>query len=129
MRGRPLLLGLGLGLSLALNAALALPYLLADRASGGPRMSCAEATNEVANKAATRRFAAANGDDLAATHAFLRASDYRLRNLHQDGDQTVFVYIARHYPQTCGHNLPGIDGSIVRLRTDMAEAPRVVGVE
>ena len=89
------------------------------RQSNAVKMTCDEAHSEILNKQATFKFSSENNGSLALTHDFLRASDYSLRNIGISDDQVTFVYTATSHPSTCGHHLPGIDGSIVRVHTNM----------
>lgn len=94
------------------------------------RMTCAEATSETLNKQATARFVASQGGSLGAVHDFLRASDYELRNISTASGTLTFVYTARHYVQTCGWGVAGlIEGTIIRVHTDLAAEPQVVSVD
>jgi len=116
-----------LALSLFLNGVLILWFVIPPKPSG-IRMTCEEARSEVLNKQATVSFALQNNGSLAATHDFLRASDFGLRNIANIDGQVYFVYVAKSYPQTCGFHLPAIDGSIVRVRTDLSVLPSVTSV-
>ncbi len=117
-----------LALSLLLNGALIFWFAALPARPSGIRMTCEQARSDVLNKQATIDFALQNNGSLAATHSFLWASDYRLRNVANTNGQVIFVYIATTYPQTCGFHLPGIYGSIVRVRTDVPARPSVIGV-
>ncbi|MEM7176670.1 MAG: hypothetical protein AAF503_03100 [Pseudomonadota bacterium] len=112
-------------LSLLLNAMFAMALYLPDRDSG-PRMTCEEASNEELNKLTTRAFINTSKGSFDATHRFLRASDYELRNISRENGMATFVYVARHFRNTCGIHLPGIDGSIVRVRVDPSQDFRVL---
>jgi hypothetical protein len=113
-----------LALSLLINGVVGYVYYFPATGTG-PKMSCDEARNDAANKAATETFARENGGSLAKTHEFLTSSDYKLRNIDNDGGGLTFVYIATSYSSTCGLHLPGIDGSIVRVLTDSQAEPLV----
>ncbi|MEM0949742.1 MAG: hypothetical protein AAGK37_20255 [Pseudomonadota bacterium] len=115
-----------LGLSLLLNAIFAIGLYLPDRNSG-PKMTCVEATNDGLNKRATQAFIDASEGSFDATHRFLRASDYELRDISREIGMPTFVYVARHYRNTCGLHLPGIDGSIVRVGVDPSRDFQVTG--
>ena len=92
-------------------------------------MSCAEAVNEHRNKQATLEYARSQENSLVETHRFLRASDYTLRNIASyPNGEIVFVYTAKRYPKTCKFPLPTIDGTIVRVVTDMSTEPKVLDV-
>lgn len=93
-----------------------------------PKMTCDQSRNEALNKKATSDFAHDNGASFFKVHEYLRSSDYQLRNVATEGGSTTFVYTANTYPSTCGSLLPGIDGTIVRVKTDLAVEPNVVAV-
>ena len=114
-------------LSLALNAVALWVVSHPPRASG-PKMTCAEAINEDLNKEATRTFARENDGAFLRVHDYPAASDYRLRNVHLTGGAATFVYVAKTYPSTCGSIVPGIDGSIVRVKTNLPDVPAVTEV-
>ncbi|MFN3972312.1 MAG: hypothetical protein ACK4L4_13230 [Gemmobacter sp.] len=114
-------------LSLLLNAVLIVWFVIPPKPSG-IRMTCEEARSDVLNKRATAGFALKNNGSLAATHDFLRASDYELRNIASMNGQVTFVYVAVTYPQTCGFHFPGIDGSVVPVQADLSVFPSVNGV-
>jgi hypothetical protein len=90
----------------------------------GPRMTCEEARSDHLNKQATATFASDNDMSLSKVHAFLRASGYQLRNI----DAGTYVYTTRDYRSACGISLPGIDGSILRVRTDVSADSAVLSV-
>ena len=113
--------------SLLLNG-IAGYWLLLPTKSNAVRMSCAEATSETLNKKATLKYARENNNSLSKTQDFLRASDYKLRNITIKNGQVGFVYTAKSYPQSCGLRIPGIDGSIVRIKTDLTAIPTITGV-
>jgi hypothetical protein len=114
--------------SLGLNALVA--YVVFNPSTiSGPKMSCEEARSEVLNKKAAYAFAQESDGSFFKVHWFLRASDYSLRNIAMADGSTVFVYTAHTYPSTCGSLLSGgIDGSIVRVTTDLAVEPKIIDV-
>jgi hypothetical protein len=116
-----------LALSLLLNA-FVLYVLFNPPPISGPKMSCDQATNETLNKQVTSEFSATHDGSLAETHAYLRASDYNLRNIHFSDGSATFVYTASYYPSSCGWYLTGIDGTIVRLKTDLSADPKIMDV-
>jgi hypothetical protein len=116
-----------LAVSLAINA-FALFVFLNPVSYPSPKMSCEQARSELLNKQATWTFARENDGSFFKTHQFLRASDYKLRNIAMADGSTVFVYTADTYPSTCGWHMPGIDGSIVRVKTDLTAEPRIIDV-
>lgn len=112
-------------LSLIVNALAAAIFFNPVRLPG-PKMTCFEARSEIHNKQAARDFLAL-GNDFWKLQAFLRASDYQLRNINFEGGVT-FVYTATRYPSACGWHLPGVDGTIIRVQTDLTTEPKVTGV-
>lgn len=99
----------------------------ASAATISDRMTCDQARSEVENKKAVSAYS--KGRDLAKVHGFLRNSDYALRNVSIRDGKVAFVYTSQaFYPSSCGLHLPGIDGGIVRIETDIAAAPHVVSV-
>jgi hypothetical protein len=118
---------IALAVSLLLNGIVAY-WAFFPTQSNAARMTCAEASSETLNKQATLKFSIENSGSLAATHDFLRASDYGLRNIASVNGQLTFVYTAKSYPQSCGFHLPGLDGNIVRIRTDLLVPPTIVDV-
>jgi hypothetical protein len=91
-------------------------------------MTCDQSTNEELNKKAAAAFAHSSGESFFKTHEYLTSSDYVLRHINLSGDSVTFVYTANIYPSTCGWLLPGVDGSIVRVRTDLAKEPSIVQI-
>lgn len=116
-----------LALSLLING-LVFRAIYYPPTNSGERMTCDEARSSGANATATAAFAERNSRSLIKTHQFLKNSDYDLRNIGEVDGQLTFVYTANFYPSTCGVHLPGIDGSIVRVRTDGTSAPLVKAV-
>jgi hypothetical protein len=93
------------------------------------RMTCEQARSEIDNKKAVGAYAEANSSSLSKVHSFLTNSDYRLRNIAVSEGKMVFVYTSSAlYPSSCGVHVPGFDGGIVRLDTDIAADPKVVTV-
>jgi hypothetical protein len=93
-------------------------------------MTCEQATSEIENKLAVSAYAEANSFSLLKVHAFLRNSDYRLRNIAVNAGKVVFIYTSSaFYPSSCGVHMPGVDGGIVRLETDIAADPKVMKVQ
>lgn len=123
----PMLKHVALALSLLLNCVLIFLFVVPSKPDG-MRMTCKQAQSEVLNKQATVDFALKNNGSFVATHDFLQASDYRLRNIANIDDKVTFIYVAKSYPQTCGFHLPVIDGTIVRVQTDSSVLPSVTGV-
>lgn len=113
--------------SLAVNA-LAIYVVFNPSQSSGPKMTCEQARNDFKNKQAAANFSLQNGDSLYKLHEYLYSSDFRLRNVSINGTSAAFVYIAEIYPSTCGTLIRGIDGSIIRVKTDLVAEPRVVSV-
>lgn len=84
-------------------------------------MTCAQARNEKDNKGAVRSYAAREKVTISEVHEYLRNSDYELTNIEAaDGSLTFTYRSSGFYPSTCGIHLPGIDGGIVHVETDMA---------
>lgn len=113
--------------SLAVNA-LAIYVVFNPSRSSWPKMTCEQARHEFMNKQAAATFALRNGDSFYKLHGYLFSSDFRLRNISSEGTSATFVYTAEVYPSTCGTLLGGIDGSIIRVTTDLAAEPRVVSI-
>lgn len=85
------------------------------------RMTCAQARNENDNKAAVRNYADREKVTISEVHEYLRNSDYELRNIDVADGRLTFTYRSSgFYPHTCGIHLPGIDGGILHVETDMA---------
>jgi hypothetical protein len=98
-------------------------------ATNAVRMTCSQARSDVENKRAVIEFADRNGSSFSKTHEFLRNSDYELRNISIDDGRVVFVYTSSIlYTSTCGIHLPGTDGGIVRVGTDLAADPAIRSV-
>jgi hypothetical protein len=131
MAAEPKFKGWILAISLFFNAVTGLVwYVWAGPDFSGPKMSCREALDEIADKQATRTFAGQHGNSLAETHAFLRASGFHLRNIDAGDQRLTFVYIADNYREVCGRfAFPGIDTSIVRVVTNVQSAPEVISVQ
>jgi hypothetical protein len=108
--------------SLALYAAYLFYFPPATRMA---KMTCQEARSESDSKIAIEIFARKNGGSFAKTHEFLWYSGFYLRNIVDRGDTTIFVYVATSYSSACGLHLPGIDGTIVRVETDISASPSV----
>ena len=119
---------IALGLSLLANLVVAY-FVFGPRTTSPVKMTCAEARSEDLSKSATSAFAQAHAYSLFKTHEFLRNSDYELRNIAILDGMTSFIYTANFYPSTCGIHLPGVDGGIVRVRTNLQVEPLVTGVE
>ena len=119
-----------LAASLGTNALLGFFFLVSGpENAAGEKMTCDQSRSETGSKQATAAYAALHDASFEATHQFLRASGFALRNLHSESDGTTFVYIARSYGRTCGRmHWPGFDGSIVRVKTDIRTAPRITDV-
>jgi hypothetical protein len=96
--------------------------------SPAPKMTCDQSRSETLSKQATSAFAHDNGAGFFKLHGYLKSSDFELRNISIEGNSTTFIYVASIYPSTCGSLLPGIDGTIVRVKTDLANEPSVVAV-
>jgi hypothetical protein len=93
------------------------------------RMTCEQARSEIENKRAVSAYAEANSFSLLKVHAFLRNSDYRLRNISAHAGKVLFIYTSSaFYPSSCGVHVPGVDGGIVRIETDIAADPKVIKV-
>jgi hypothetical protein len=92
------------------------------------KMTCREARSEPDSKTATEAFAKRNVGSFAKTHEFLRNSGFYLRNIADGDDTIIFVYIATSYSSACGPHLPGVDGTIVRVETDISAKPSVKAV-
>lgn len=107
-----------LACSLLLNGIIAYSLFTPARTNAA-KMTCEEARSEILNKQATLKFSSENNRSLVRTHEYLWASDYTLRNIGFSDGQATFVYTAEWYPKTCGFHLPGIDGSIVRVLTNI----------
>jgi hypothetical protein len=93
------------------------------------RMTCEQARSEIENKKAVDAYAEANSSSLNMVHSFLTNSDYQLRNIDVSEGKITFVYTSSaFYPSSCGVHVPGFDGGIVRLETDIVDDPKVVTV-
>ncbi len=114
--------------SLLLNA-LAAYSIFSSPTSDGPKMSCEQARDEGLNKEVTQAFAKGNNNSFAKTHRYLRNSDYSIRNIWTSAEGAVtFVYTAHSYPKTCGLHFPSINGSIVRVLTNVSADPQIIDV-
>ncbi|EBA11444.1 hypothetical protein RCCS2_02258 [Roseobacter sp. CCS2] len=91
-------------------------------------MTCEEARSEILNKQATIDFASNKNGSIIMLHDFLDASDYTLRSMTSSDEQITLVYVANTYPKTCGIHLPGFDGNIIRVQTDISGTSRVIAV-
>jgi hypothetical protein len=123
----PIMKNFILAVSLAVNA-LALYIVFNPGVIPGPKMTCKQSTSEDANKRATSAFSKETGGSFIKVHEYLRASDYQLRNIAVADGSVTFAYTANTYPSTCGWLMPGIDTTIVRVRTDLAVEPKVTAV-
>ncbi|SIQ58007.1 hypothetical protein SAMN05880561_103612 [Rhizobium sp. RU33A] len=116
-----------LTLSILMNCAIA--YLVIAPSigpAGADKMSCAEARNEIASKEAISAYGKTHGGSLAKVHEFLTNSDYQLRNIDVSNGTVSFVYTSSaFYPSACSLHLPGLDGGIVRVDTDIDGTPSV----
>lgn len=127
--------------SLLINAAIAY-VIFSPPTSSEPKMSCKEARNERLNKAATLAFTHENNNSFEKTHEFLRNSGYSIRNVGMTTDGyslrnlgtasegvVSFIYTAHGYRKTCGIHLPGFDGTIVRVHTNIQFEPQIIDVD
>lgn len=90
------------------------------------RMTCAQARSETENKKAVSDYVEGHGWSFSKAHEFLRNSDYELSNVSASDGKLTFVYVSSaFYPSTCGIHVPGIDGGIVRIDTEVVVDPRV----
>jgi hypothetical protein len=104
-------------------------FLPGGAATNSDRMTCEQARSDVANKVAVRAYAQSNGASFSKVHAFLRNSDYELRNVSSDDGKLAFVYTSSaFYPSACGVGLPGTDGGIVRVETEIDRDPKIRSV-
>lgn len=110
-----------LALSILLNCIIAyLVFAPSIGPAGANKMSCAEARNDIASKEAISAYGKTHGGSLAKVHEFLTNSDYQLRNIDESNGTLSFVYTSSaFYPSACGLHLPGLDGGIVRVDTDI----------
>ncbi|TPN50876.1 MULTISPECIES: hypothetical protein [unclassified Mesorhizobium] len=113
--------------SLFANASV-LYVLFNPAGSPAPKMTCDQSRSETLSKEATSTFAHDNGGAFFKVHGYLKSSDFELRNILTEGNSTTFIYTASLYPSTCGSLLSGVDGTIVRVKTDLANEPNVVAV-
>lgn len=90
------------------------------------RMTCAQARSDTDNKKAVSDYVKGHSWSFSKAHDFLRNSDYELTNLSAVDGKLTFVYVSSaFYPSTCGIHVPGIDGGIVRIDTEVVVDPRV----
>jgi hypothetical protein len=119
-----------LAMSVLANCALA--YILfqpVNAATVSDRLTCEQARNDSENKKAVSEYAEGHSWSFSKTHEFLRNSDYELRNVSARDGKLTFVYASSaFYPSTCGIHVPGIDGGIVRIDTEVVVDPRVRSV-
>ncbi|OJF98174.1 hypothetical protein AX761_12485 [Rhizobium sp. 58] len=95
-------------------------------ATGSDRMTCEQARSDADNKRAVSEYADRHNASFSKVHEFLRNSDYELRNVAVLDGKVAFVYTSSaFYPSTCGIHVPGIDGGIVRVETEVATDPRI----
>ena len=104
-------------------------FLPANDATTVDRMTCEQARSDDQNKIAVDAYAEGSGFSLSKVHEYLSVSDYALRNIAVKEGKVTFVYTSSvFYPSACGIHLPGIDGGIVRVETDISSDPKVVAV-
>jgi hypothetical protein len=95
-------------------------------ATGSDRMTCRQARSDIENKRAVSAYADSHSASLTKVHEFLRNSDYELRNVSFRDNSVAFVYTSSaFYPSACGIHVPGIDGGIVRIETDIITDPKI----
>lgn len=119
-------------LAASLLANFLLVYIMFQPAGGttnSTRMTCEQARSGIGSKKAVSEYADRNGLSFSKVHLFLTDSDYELRNITvQDGTVTFVYTSAAFYPSTCGIHLPGIDGGILRIATEITADPKVLSV-
>jgi hypothetical protein len=92
-------------------------------------MTCEQARSETENKKAVSEYADAHSASFSKAHEFLRNSDYELRTVSVQDGKLTFVYTSSaFYPSTCGIHVPGIDGGIVCIDTEVVVDPRIRSV-
>lgn len=119
-----------LALSVLANCVLAyIMFQPAAAATVSDRMTCAQARSDIENKKAVSEYVEGHSGSFPKAHEFLRNSDYELRTLSDRDGKLTFVYASTaFYPSTCGIHVPGIDGGIVRIDTDVDAAPKIRSV-
>jgi hypothetical protein len=116
-----------LALSILLNCVFAYGlFAFSIGSTSADKMSCAEARSQTASKEAVIAYAVKHGGSLVKVHDLLTNSDYRLRNIDVSNGTVSFVYTSSaFYPSACGLHLPGLDGGLVRVNTDIDGNPSV----
>ncbi len=116
-----------LAVSLLANCLLAYIIFKPVRAAtSSDRMTCEQARSDTDNKRAVSKYADDHSASFSKVHEFLRNSDYELKNVAVGDGKVAFVYTSSaFYPSTCGIHVPGIDGGIVRIETEIATDPKI----
>ncbi|MFN7091546.1 MAG: hypothetical protein ACK4P4_13410 [Allorhizobium sp.] len=119
-----------LALSILLNCVIAyVVFAFPIGSTSEDKISCADARNEIGSKEAVMAYAEKQGGSLAKVHGLLTNSDYQLTNIDISNGTVSFVYTSSaFYPSACGLHLPGLDGGIVRVDTNIAGTPGVLQV-